>query len=152
MDLRNNPIGIFNVVTNLNIGRPILEEMQDTKELVELADLNYMASEQMKKSVDYVSSLNYIRIASDIVFDKLDAMLAAENKGIWVDHYELCAKISLTAQNICYINSNPEDADKYFQMIHRNFKSEADLTRSFVLKINYVCCTVYLNPTCKIFL
>ncbi|MCX5848881.1 MAG: diguanylate cyclase [Deltaproteobacteria bacterium] len=103
---------IFYIVDQLNRG---IRLVTGTDEMVRLATLNLQAAQKAKKSTAYASASSYLKTSIGLLPDYC-----------WASHYELTYSIYKEAIECEYLNLNLSDAEKIFDIVVKNAKSNID--------------------------
>jgi len=103
---------IFYVVDQLNRG---IRLVSGVDEEIRLAKLNLQAAQKSKKSTAYTSASSYLKIAIGLLPDHC-----------WRSHYELTYSIYREALECEYLNLNFSEAEKLFDIVVRNARSNVD--------------------------
>jgi predicted ATPase/GAF domain-containing protein/tRNA A-37 threonylcarbamoyl transferase component Bud32 len=96
-DFQTQQENIFAIVDQLNFGMDLLN---NTLEKEELSRLNLLAAKKAKSSTAYEASINYLRIALQLL----------EPDNCWQFQYQLALNIYLELAECEYLNSNFEEA------------------------------------------
>jgi diguanylate cyclase (GGDEF)-like protein len=112
---------IFYIVDQLNRG---IRLVSDIDEEIMLAKLNLQAAQKSKKSTAYASAASYLKIAMGLLPDYS-----------WKSHYELTYSIYREAIECQYLNLNFSEAEKIFDVVVRNVKSNIDKANVHTLMI-----------------
>lgn len=112
---------IFYVVDQLNRG---IRLVSDIDEEIMLAKLNLQAAQKSKKSTAYASAASYLKIAMGLLPDYS-----------WKSHYELTYSIYREAIECQYLNLDFSEAEKIFNVVVRNVKSNVDKANVHTLMI-----------------
>ncbi len=120
-DAENLNEKIFYIVDQLNRG---IRLVSGTDEEMMLAKLNLQAAQKSKKSTAYASASSYLKTAMGLLPEYS-----------WKSHYELTYSIYREAIECEYLNLNFSEAEKIFDMIVRNVKSNIDRANVHTLMI-----------------
>lgn len=112
---------IFYIVDQLNRG---IKLVSGTDEEIMLASLNLRAAQKSKKSTAYASAAFYLRTA---------IMLLPEYS--WKSHYDLTYAIYREAIECEYLNLNFSEAEKIFDVVVKNVKSNIDKANVHTLMV-----------------
>lgn len=111
-DSKNINEKIFYIVDQLNRG---IKLISGTDEEIMLAKLNLQAAQKSKKSTAYASASSYLKIAMGLLPEYC-----------WRSHYELAYSVHKEAMECEYLNLNFSEAEKIFDVVVKNAKSNID--------------------------
>ena len=112
---------IFYIVDQLNRG---IQFVSGADEEIMLAKLNLQAAQKSKKSTAYASASSYLKTAIGLLPEYC-----------WKSHYELTYSIYREAIECEYFNLNFREAEKIFDIVVRNTKSNIDKANVHTLMI-----------------
>ncbi|ESP62875.1 hypothetical protein SMITH_77 [Smithella sp. ME-1] len=112
---------IFYIVDQLNRGIRLVSE---TEEEIRLAKLNLQAAQKSKKSTAYASASFYLKTSMGLLPEYS-----------WKSHYDLTYSIYREALECEYLNLNFSEAEKIFNIVVKNVKSNIDKTNVHTLMI-----------------
>lgn len=112
---------ILYIVDQLNRG---IKLITGADEIIRLATLNLQAAQKAKKSTAYTSASSYLKTAIGLLPDYC-----------WASHYELTYSIYKEALECEYLNLNFSDAEKIFDIVVKNVKSNIDKANVHTLMI-----------------
>jgi len=120
-DTNNLNDKIFYIVDQLNRGIRLVSGIDEE---LRLAHLNLQAAQKSKKSTAYVSASSYLKTAMGLLPDYC-----------WTSHYDLTYAIYREAIECEYFNLNFSEAEKIFDIVVRNAKSNIDKANVHTLMI-----------------
>jgi len=120
-DSKNLSDKIFYIVDQLNRG---IKLVSGTDEELMLAKLNLQAAQKSKKSTAYASASYYLKTAIGLLPEYC-----------WKSHYELTYSIYREAIECEYLNLNFSEAEKLFDIVVRNAKSNIDKANVHTLMV-----------------
>ncbi|PKN51712.1 MAG: serine/threonine-protein kinase PknK [Deltaproteobacteria bacterium HGW-Deltaproteobacteria-13] len=112
---------IFYIVDQLNRGIRLVAEAD---ERIRLATLNLQAAQKAKKSTAYASASYYLKTAIGLL-----------PGDCWTNHYELTYPIYREAIECEYLNLNFSEAEKLFEIVVNNAKTNIDKANVHTLMI-----------------
>nr|WP_243278164.1 AAA family ATPase [Clostridium yunnanense] len=112
---------IFEPLRHLNAGKHIID---DPQEYLNLIFLNFDAGIIAKEASAYTSAFVHFKTAIEMLYS--DA---------WEENYELTLQLHLEITEMCYLNSNYIEMNKYAEIVLNNSKLLSDKVRIYNIKI-----------------
>lgn len=112
---------IFEPLRHLNAGRYIID---DPQEYLKLISLNFEAGMIAKGSSAYTAAFVHFKTAIDMLCSNA-----------WKENYELTLQLHLEITEMCYLNSNYTEMEKYAEIVLNSAKLLTDKVRIYNIKI-----------------
>ncbi|MBX7109143.1 MAG: AAA family ATPase [Chitinophagales bacterium] len=108
---------VFDIVTQLNSGRPML---QSPAEKAEAVTLNMLAAKKARESIAYESALQY-----------LEAAIKLFDEQAWITGYTQTFNTYLSAGECASLCDRQQEAARYFKYAHENAQTNYDRARVY---------------------
>lgn len=112
---------IFDLVTQLNLGRELIN---DENELTELARFNYLAAQKARRSSAFVAALKHFKLAIELFGSR-----------IWTYDHDLALKLYTTAAETAYSCAEYTIMDNYSGIVLKNCDNLLDRIKIYEIKI-----------------
>ncbi|GFZ31396.1 serine/threonine protein kinase [Clostridium zeae] len=112
---------IFEPLRHLNVGKHIIDDLQ---EYLNLISLNFEAGMIAKEASAYTAAFVHFKTGIE--------MLCSNS---WEENYELTLQLHVEITEMCYLNSNYIELEKYAEIVLNNSKLLSDKVRIYNIKI-----------------
>jgi predicted ATPase/signal transduction histidine kinase/CheY-like chemotaxis protein/tRNA A-37 threonylcarbamoyl transferase component Bud32 len=112
---------IFELVNQLNLGRQLLAQAEEKRQL---ATLNVAAGRQAKQSTAYAAAGSYFLIAIELVGNE-----------IWQRDYTLALELYTHTLEISYLQGNFAEMERWFTTLAGQVRSDLDLVKAQEIRI-----------------
>ncbi|BAY65681.1 two-component hybrid sensor and regulator [Calothrix brevissima NIES-22] len=112
---------IFDIVNQLNIGRVLIDDIQ---ELNQLAQLNLIAGTKAKAATAYTASVEYSLVGLELL-----------NEDSWEKQYQLTLELHTLVAEAAYLNGNFEQMQHFTTIILQNAKTLLDKVSIYEIQI-----------------
>ncbi|MEM7184849.1 MAG: serine/threonine-protein kinase PknK, partial [Spirochaetota bacterium] len=122
LETENLEDSVFAIVNQWNQGIALVSE----EEKSQLIDLNILAGDKAMASAAYETALHLMRIAKQLL---------TENS--WKQNYEKTFDIYLKLAKLNYLNSDPQEAERLFEILIDNCKTDLEKAKISEIKIPF---------------